>query len=142
MYRVSFCALLVALAAASTATAQEPSPLGAPVAPRFRPTAQPVTVGEVQPNMPAELWLYLNEQKRYDNARLAVRRKAEIRTEQRNRRLAAQKWYGYSKARPQASVTPFSGTYSPRWSGYGGVYNWSGSNTAKTVILGNPAVVR
>ncbi len=143
MYRVTFCALLVALAAVSTASAQEPSPLGAPAAPRWRPAteppaAQPVQIGDLQKKMPAELWLYLNEQQRYDNAKLAVRRKAELRTEQRNRRMAARKWFGFSNARPAASVTPFTGTYSPRWTGNGGGYDWRGNGSARTIILGYP----
>jgi len=143
MYRVPFCALLVALVAVSTAAAQEPSPLGAPVAPRIRATEkQPIALGEVHPNLTPEMWIYLNEQKRHDNARLAVRRKAEFRTAQRNRRLATQKWFGFSNQRPQAAVTPFTSHYSPTWSGNGvHGYDWRGTGS-RTVIIGYPAVIR
>ena len=64
-----------------------------------------------------EMWFYLEEQKRHDDPRQAVRRKAEQKAAERSARLAAMKWYGYSNLRPQASATPWMGTYSPYWAG-------------------------
>jgi hypothetical protein len=46
---------------------------------------------------------------------VAVRRKAELRGQQRAQRLAAQQWYGISNSRPYVSVTPLLGSYSPYW---------------------------
>ena len=104
---------------------------------------QRVIQAEVQPAVSAEMWLYLNEQKRYDDARLAVRRKAEFRAQQRSRRLAAQKWFGFSNQRPQANVTPFTSIYSPRWTGNGvNEYDWRGVNHRHTVIIEHPVLRR
>lgn len=64
-----------------------------------------------------EMWFYTQEQKRYDDPKQAVRRKAEQRTAARQARLAALRWYGYSNLRPQASASPWMSTYSPYWAG-------------------------
>jgi hypothetical protein len=45
----------------------------------------------------------------------AIHRKAAAKAEMRGRRLATQKWFGYSNLRPTASATPFVSTYSPAW---------------------------
>jgi hypothetical protein len=70
-----------------------------------------------QISMTPEIWIYLQELKRYDDPQQAVRRKAEQRAADRQARLAAMRWYGFSNARPQASACPWMGTYSPVWSG-------------------------
>ncbi len=51
-----------------------------------------------------------------DTARAAIREKAEFETAQRDHRLAAMKWFGYSNLRPTVSTDPYS-TYSPMWVG-------------------------
>jgi hypothetical protein len=77
--------------------------------------------------MSPELYLYLHEQRRLDDPKQAVRRKAEARSAARDSRIAAMKWYGMSNARPQANPVPFMGTYSPAWVGSGGDrYDWLG----------------
>lgn len=77
--------------------------------------------------MSPELYLYLHEQRRLDDPKQAVRRKAEARSAARDSRIAAMKWYGMSNARPQANPVPFMGTYSPAWVGNGGDrYDWHG----------------
>jgi hypothetical protein len=72
---------------------------------------------EVSPSLTPEIWLYLQEQRRYDDPKQAVRRKAEARAQQRRDRLSALKWFGMSNARPTASAVPWMGTYSPYWGG-------------------------
>ncbi len=58
----------------------------------------------------------------------AIQRKAELKAAQRQRRMATQKWFGYSNSRPSASSAPFMGIYSPTWSGNtGSPYLWNGS---------------
>jgi hypothetical protein len=82
-----------------------------------------------------EMWLYTQEWRRHDDPAQAVRRNAEFRAEQRSQRLAAMKWYGFSNARPQASVTPFTGIYSPTWVGNGyDRYDWVGGRGPSTVL--------
>ncbi|QDU30757.1 hypothetical protein ETAA8_59050 [Anatilimnocola aggregata] len=86
--------------------------------------------------MTPEMYLYLHELKRHDDPKQAVRRKAELKTAQRMQRLAAQKWFGVSNARPMASAQPFMDLYSPRW--IGNSYNamdWA-------AVQGGPTVLR
>ncbi len=49
--------------------------------------------------------------------RQIVQRRAQVRAEQRQHRLAAQKWFGISNLRPIANPIPYYGVYSPRWAG-------------------------
>jgi hypothetical protein len=51
--------------------------------------------------------------------------KAELRAQQRMARLAAQRWYGYSNARPTVAAMPFTSMYRPAWQQPGGrPYRW------------------
>jgi hypothetical protein len=65
-----------------------------------------------------EMWFYEQERRRANDPKQLIRAKAEFRAAQRQRRLAAQRWYGYSASRPPANHTPWMGTtYSPAWTG-------------------------
>jgi hypothetical protein len=66
--------------------------------------------------MTPEMWLYMQERERHDDAKEAVRRKAEFRTAQRQRRIAAREWFGYSNSRPAANSDPWMAGYSAHWS--------------------------
>lgn len=82
-----------------------------------------------------EMWFYEQEMRRYDDPKAAVRARAEQRADARQARLTALKWFGYSNARPQASPTPFMGTYSPAWTGnHADGYRWVGSGSGPTII--------
>lgn len=72
---------------------------------------------DVSPGLNPEIWLYLQELRRYDDPKQAVRRKAEVKSAQRRQRMASLAWYGYSASRPQASPVPTMGTAAPAWSG-------------------------
>lgn len=72
----------------------------------------PISLSEMTP----EMWLYLQELRRYDDPHMAVRRKAEFRADQRQRRIASREWFGLSNMRPTANPTPWFGSYSARWS--------------------------
>jgi hypothetical protein len=155
----TFAALsLLILGGATFAAAQElppPSPSDfpagdqpAPFVSRERENDVPViqgTIPGISPSqMTPEMYLYLHELKRYDDPKQAVRRKAELKTAQRNQRLAAQKWFGVSNARPMASAQPFMDLYSPRWigNGYNG-FNWAGvSESGANIIVVEPNTVR
>lgn len=131
--RLLGCLALV-LVAATTTVAQDPFGNDAPV--RRQPVArmseqQPQTeLPRIAPeSMTPELYLYLQDQRRHDDPAQAVRRKAELKAAQRMQRLAAMKWFGMSNARPQASVIPTMGVYSPAWIGNGyDRYDWVGVN--------------
>lgn len=100
------------------ASAQDPVSLDRPVT--------DARLADVTPSMSNDLWLYLHEQRRADDPKQAIRRKAELKAEQRRQRLAAMKWYGLSNSRPTATTMPFMGTYSPTWVGNSGLpYGWS-----------------
>jgi hypothetical protein len=90
---------------------------------------------QVQPGVSPQMWLYLEEMKRQDDPRLAVRRKAEYRADQRMKRIATRQWFGVSAARPQASVTPFTGgDYSQFWGGNSSnSYRWIGVGNVWTI---------
>ncbi|MCL6503253.1 MAG: hypothetical protein K6T86_11245 [Pirellulales bacterium] len=74
-----------------------------------------------------EMWFYEQEWRRHDDPRQAVRMKAEFKAAQRQRRLAALQWFGYSNSRPIANSVPLYGQYSPAWIGNGyEPYQWLG----------------
>jgi len=146
---------LVVLGWTSFAGAQElpePSPSDVPAraqfVPRQRENEVPVIQGTIpgvsQSQMTPEMYLYLHELKRYDDPKQAVRRKAELKTAQRNQRLAAQKWFGVSNARPMASAQPFMDLYSPRWIGNGyNAFDWpAASGYGGNVIIVEQDTVR
>jgi len=85
------------------------------------------TTADQQISLTPEMLVYLQALRRHDDPKQAVRRKAEMKAAQRRARLAAMEWFGYSNQRPQASPTPFMGTYSPVWTGNSwDPYRWVG----------------
>lgn len=62
-----------------------------------------------------EMWFYQQERQRYDDPKMAVRRKAEQRGAQRADRLAASKWYGMDNSRPVVNPTAILTSYSAYW---------------------------
>ncbi len=87
------------------------------------PTIGLPSTGPVTP----EMWFYMQEYQRYQKPKEAVRRKAELRAAQRQRRLESQRWFGVSNLRPVANPIPYYGSYSPSWVGNGwNPYSWSG----------------
>ena len=139
------CALTYSLISSSLissmALAQQPlvTKVGPPVA--KLQAAPPATTQFAPPTLSApqvtpELWVYSQEQRRHDDPALAVRRKAELKADQRLARLAAQKWYGLSNSRPEANPIPFMGQYSPSWVGNGwNRYDWYDVGPSVTLLL-------
>ncbi|WP_425615540.1 hypothetical protein NA78x_005462 [Anatilimnocola sp. NA78] len=112
-----------------------PQPLNA-ASPSDRHEADVSLPGLPSSQMSPGMYLYMHEQKRYDDPKQAVRRKAELKTAQRMQRLAAQKWYGVSNARPMASAQPFMDLYSPRWVGNGyNAFDYSDVGNASPTVL-------
>ncbi len=86
------------------------------------------------PTPSVETWLYEQERKRYLDPKEGVRRNAEYRATQRQRRMESRNWFGVSNSRPMASPNPWYETYSPMWTGNSThPYEWSGT--------GGPSVV-
>jgi hypothetical protein len=75
-----------------------------------------------------EMWFYDQAMRQYKDPKMAVRARAEYRADQRQRRIAAMKWFGFSNSRPRASSDPFHGDYSPHWVASPGYYpsRWNG----------------
>lgn len=104
--------LAAAVVAPASARAQQPKPTRSQNIPGDRE----ISLGEIAPTQ--EMWFYQQEAKRAQDPKQAIRRRAEFRAAQRERRLASQEWYGISPMRPNANTTPFTGgLYSPGWAG-------------------------
>jgi hypothetical protein len=75
-----------------------------------------------------EMWFYDQALRQYKDPKMAVRASAEFRAEQRMRRLASMRWFGFSNSRPSASSDPYHGDYSPKWTSNPGYYpsRWNG----------------
>ncbi len=94
---------------------------------------RPISLSELQPT--PEMWFYQQSMRQYQDPALAVRQKAEFRAAQRAHRLAAQKWFGVSNARPMAAFTPWTTWYSPTWvSNTWQPYRWAGVGGTTVVI--------
>ena len=74
------------------------------------------------------MWFYEQALRQYQDPKMAVRAKAEFRSRQRQHRIAAMKWFGFSNSRPRASSDPFHNDYSPGWVANPGYYpsRWNG----------------
>ena len=83
-----------------------------------------------------EMWFYQQYQQQYEDPRMAVRRKAEFRAVQRQRRIAALKWFGFSNSRPVASSDPIHGDYAPHWASNNGFYRsqWNGVGRSWVIV--------
>jgi len=46
-----------------------------------------------------------------------IQQKAQAKAAQRQSRIAAREWYGYSQARPTTNAVPFTGMYGPQFQG-------------------------
>jgi len=83
-----------------------------------------------------DMWFYEQSLRQYNDPKSVVRQKAEFRTAERMRRMAALRWFGFSNSRPMAGVDPIHGDYSPSWSS-GNVYQpfrWAGGRTSTIVV--------
>lgn len=92
-------------------------------------------------NVTPEMWMYMHEYRRQQDPKVAIRKKAEFRAQQRRNRIEAQKWFGYSKLRPTASAIPhYSNSHGTRWTGLPwSPYQWSGYSSVYQVHQ-NPSV--
>lgn len=119
---------LVVLTMAEPAPAQNAANRGTPA---FSVSVSP---GEVTAT--PEMWFYEQYLRRRMDPKTAVRERAEFKAAQRDRRIAARKWFGFSNARPTASSDPYNGDYSPKWSSNNSryPYQWNGVGTPLVVI--------
>jgi hypothetical protein len=121
----------------SIASAQQPGAkkVGPSTTPATQPAGQSTAPSLSAPPVTPELWVYSQEQQRHDDPAQAVRRKAELKADQRLARLESLKWYGQSNSRPDASPIPFMGVYSPTWVGNSwNRYEWPAFTTSSLIL--------
>lgn len=119
-------AILPAVLLCSSATAQDPEKLQ-------QARNQSQQTDQVQQT--EDMWFYLQELRRYNDPRMAIRRREALKARQRRQRIAAMKWYGYSQSRPTANPMPLTGYYSPMWAGNGSdPYLWIGNAYVTTAL--------
>jgi hypothetical protein len=116
-----FCLLMVAPVLAE-------SPSSTQV--KFSGTISP---GELTPT--PEMWFYEQHLRELQDPTFAVRQKAEFRADQRQGRMAARRWYGFSNSRPSAGAELIHGDGGPRWTSHNSIYpnRWSGPSTTLVV---------
>jgi hypothetical protein len=108
--------LLVLLALVAAGPAYRCAAQEAPLSLRRDHAATPsneISAGSVTPT--PDMWYYQQELKRYADPKLAIRRRAEQRADQRRERLASREWYGVSNTRPMVSTSPQYMPYSTFW---------------------------
>jgi hypothetical protein len=132
--RLSFATIMCAfvMLAALPALADRPA--------QQKGIGQPFTsTGELTPT--PEMWFYQQQMEMYLDPKMAVRRAAEFRAQQRANRLAAMKWFGLSNSRPRASVDPIHWDYSPGWTSNNPAYpyRWAGQGWPYYVLYLNGA---
>jgi hypothetical protein len=117
----------VLLATSSPAWAQKPA-AGPPSAKLT--IVGPVSPGDLTPRPEAQV------RQPDQDAKLAVREKAEFRAQQRQGRLASRQWFGLSNTRPTATTDPYDSDYSPRWTSTNGnhPFRWSGTSPVIAVL--------
>lgn len=134
MSRMSFAIVALSLLAGSVQAQERPE------APSLRRDAAPSAAAApgTTASLTPEMWFYEQERSHWENPREAVRRNAEYRAWQRSQRIASMQWFGKSNARPSASPTPFTGSYSPTWTSNNfDPYRWNTARdtSATTVII-------
>lgn len=93
-----------------------------------------IATGELAPTQ--EMWFYEQYQKQYLDPKTAVRQKAEFRSSERQRRIAALRWYGFSNQRPMVGADPIHADYAPHWAANNVnlPYRWNGPCSSTVVI--------
>lgn len=101
---------------------------------RAAPTTGMFSLGELKPT--PEMWFYEQYLRQSQDPKVAVRANAEFRAEQRQRRIAALKWFGFSNQRPRAGVDFIHSDNSPSWTSNHMNYpsRWGGTGAAPVVV--------
>jgi hypothetical protein len=133
MKRLSIAIAVLSALQAGVAWAQAPS-----ATPAAKNQQRSISLDDLKPT--ADMWFYEQSLRQYQDPKLAVRRNAEMRAEQRQRRLAAMQWFGLSNSRPRASSDPFHSDYSPGWvsNNYYCPYRWNGAGDSGIAARSEP----
>jgi hypothetical protein len=125
-----FALVLAAAVLLSAVPAMAEKPISQPVG----YPSDDVSLGSVTPT--PGMWLYQRQMEQYEDPKVAVRERAEYRAVQRQRRLAAMRWYGFSNSRPRAGVDPQHSAYSPGWASRSLAYpyRWQGPSSPRVFV--------
>jgi hypothetical protein len=98
--------------------------------------------GELKPT--PEMWFYEQALRQYQDPKMAVRRAAEFRADQRQRRIASSQWFGYSNSRPRVGCDPYNDDYAPSWTGNNSYYpnRWMGGADSLIYVQPNGYSIR
>ncbi len=153
MTRLTLALSAVILFSAAPLMAQQrttlPPPIPAASAPSRVAASAPQPVGSVRANLgispgevaaTPEMWFYQQQMQQYHDPKVAVRDKAELRVEQRQRRLASLKWFGFSNSRPVAGVDTLHGDYSPSWTANSSHYPFRWNGYGQPWVAALPAI--
>jgi len=93
-----------------------------------------ISPGELTPT--PDMWFYEQYQKQYLDSKTAVRQKAEFRAAERQRRISALRWYGFSNSRPTSGVDLVHGDQAPHWTANNVnlPHRWNGSTTTTVIV--------
>jgi len=95
------------------------------------------TAGELTPT--SEMWFYQEQLRQYEDPKASRRRISEEKAAQRRARLAAQRWYGFSKTRPRVGSDMAYGDWAAGWTS-GNRYHptrWSYFGPSVVVVRSN-----
>jgi hypothetical protein len=128
-------------APALSATADKPASRPQSTTPNVSPgeTKTPITSispGELKAT--PEMWFYEQYMRQYQDPKMAVRARAEFEADQRQKRLAAMRWFGFSNSRPRACSDPVHNDYSPGWSSNNSAYPYRWGGYGPTVYVARP----
>ncbi len=83
-----------------------------------------------------EMWFYQQYINQYQDPQTMVRQKAEYAASQRQARLAARRWFGFSNLRPTANIDFIhSPAPSPRWSSGSANYPFRWTTAPMTTLV-------
>lgn len=108
MKRLSLAASILALCFATAPAGAEDADIKAKPAAE---SAVSVTATAATP----EMWFYQQYQQEYKDPKVMIRKAAELKATERQRRIASLQWFGMSNQRPRAWSDPYNGDYSPTW---------------------------
>ena len=139
MLRLIYTFIVLSLLISASAWAQSPTGKTQPTTSASATLAEKTTIkpmtasispGELKAT--PEMWFYEQYMRQYQDPKMAVRANAEFRATQRQHRLAAMQWFGFSNSRPRACTDPYHGDWSPAWTGNNTLYpyRWAGTGAA------------
>ena len=126
-----------AVAAAVEKPVARPQPVTPTVSPgEIKTPITSISPGELKAT--PEMWFYEQYMRQYQDPKMAVRANAEFQADQRQRRLAAMHWFGFSNSRLRACSDPVHGDSSPGWTSNNSSYPYRWGGIGPTLYIARP----